>query len=390
MRILFVHNLYKGGIGGEDIVLNQEINMLNKEGHIVDLFSLSSESISSRFSKIKTAINLTYSKASKLKIEDKIKAFSPDIVHVHNFFPLITPSVFDACIENNTPVVHTLHNYRLICPSGLLMHNNRIYEKAIIKGPFSTVIDKVYRDSYFGTFALARMIDYHKKNKTWDTKVDQFIALTSFSKSKFLEAGFLENRISVKPNFIDDNGCNFKKEDYYVFVGRLSEEKGIPLLLDCFSNLKSKLIIIGTGPLKKQVVDAEKRCPNIQYLGFRDKSYVIDKLKNAKALIMSSIWYEGMPMTMLESFSVGTPVIGPNIGGVKEMIDDSINGLIYKTGNLQDFITSINTFDEDLDLQIRLSQGARNTFEQKYTPEKNYKILMNIYNIAINGKTKNI
>ena len=388
MRILFIHNSYQLK-GGEDIVLEQEMNLLKKKGHVVDLFSLSNKSISSFIKKIRTAINLRHSKKSKLKIDFKIKTFSPNIVHVHNFFPLITPSVFDACVENNIPVIHTLHNYRLICPSGLLMYNNKIYEKAIIKGPFSTVLDKVYRDSYFGTFMLARMIDYHKKNKTWDTKINQFIVLTSFSKSKFLQAGFLENRISIKSNFVDYNGYSLKKEDYYVFVGRLSQEKGIPFLLECFSNINCKLIIIGTGPLEKQVLAAEKKYSNIKYLGFRDKSYVIDKIKSAKALIMSSICYEGMPMTMLESFSVGTAVIGPSIGGINEMIEDCINGLIYETGHLQNLISVIRTFNEDLDLQRRLSEGARKSFEQKYTVEKNYDLLMRIYNNAINEKEKN-
>ena len=157
MKILQIHNQYTL-IGGEDTVLDLEKKLLQENNHKVFNYSVSNHSIKNIFDKIKIFINVHYSNKQKKVISKLLKKIKPDIVHVHNFFPLITPSVFDACKENNIPVVFTLHNYRLICPSGMLMYNDKIYEKSIYKGPYSTVLDKVYKNSYFGTFALARMI----------------------------------------------------------------------------------------------------------------------------------------------------------------------------------------------------------------------------------------
>ena len=385
MRVLLIHNTYQHK-GGEDIVMLLEKSLLEKYNHEVYEYFISNDSIDGLCQKIKTFLNINYSVDQRDKISDCLKDINPDVVHVHNFFPLITPSVFDACFDNDIPVVHTLHNYRLICPSALLMHNNKIYEKAIVKNAFATIIDKVYRGSYLGTYAVARMIEYHKRKKTWETKVNQFIALTYFAKSKFVEAGFLDHKISVKPNFVEDYGFDYEKEDYFLFIGRLSEEKGIDLLLNAFMRNGEPLQIIGKGPKEKNVIDIASRYPNISYLGFQDKNFIVQKLKKAKALIFTSIWYEGMPMTILESFSAGTPVIGPNIGGPNEIINHGENGLIYQVSNLDDLNRKIMLLNKDNSLQNKLSKGARSSYELNYSGDTNYKMLMDVYKKVINEK----
>ena len=385
MRILIIHNTYQHK-GGEDIVMLLERSLLEKHNHEVYDYFVSNDSIKGPYQMIKTFMNINYSHHQKNKISECLQEINPDIVHIHNFFPLITPSVFDACIENNIPVVHTLHNYRLICPSALLMHNNKIYEKSIVKNAFATVADKVYRDSYFGTYAVARMIEYHKRNKTWETKVNQFIALTDFAKSKFIETGFLDHKISVKPNFVEDNGFDNKKEDYFLFIGRLSEEKGIDLLLNAFMHNGKPLQIIGKGPKEKNVIDIASKYTNISYLGFQDKTFIMQKLKKARALIFTSICYEGMPMTILESFSAGTPVIGPNIGGPNEIINHGENGLIYQVNDLDDLNKKISLLTTEKSLQNKLSIGARSSYELNYSADRNYKMLMDIYKKVIDEK----
>jgi glycosyltransferase involved in cell wall biosynthesis len=176
--------------------------------------------------------------------------FRPNVVHVHNFFPVLTPSIFDACKQRNVPVVHTLHNYRLICPSALLMIDGEIYEKSVTGSAYWSIFKKAYRNSYLGTFAVARMIEYHKKRRTWHTSVDRFIALTKFAKDKFVEAGFPPEKIAVKPNFIRDpmNGQNsedHEKRAGALFVGRLSEEKGIRTLIEAWKSVDYPLTIAG-------------------------------------------------------------------------------------------------------------------------------------------------
>ncbi|MDC0249424.1 glycosyltransferase [Flavobacteriales bacterium] len=385
MKILIIHNTYQHK-GGEDMVMLLERSLLEKYGHELYDYFVSNDSIKGPYQMIKTFINITYSNHQKDKISECLQKINPDIVHVHNFFPLITPSVFDACIENEIPVVHTLHNYRLICPSALLMHNNKIYEKSILKNAFATVADKVYRDSYFGTYAVARMIEYHKRNKTWETKVSQFIALTDFAKSKFIETGFLDHTISVKPNFVDDYGADNKKEDYFLFIGRLSEEKGIDLLLNTFMHNGEPLQIIGNGPKEKRVINIASKYTNITYLGFQDKVFIMQKLKKARALIFPSICYETFGMAIIEAFSAATPVIGPNIGAPNEIINHKENGLIYEVGDMEDLNHKISLFNNEVSLQKKLSKGARSSYELKYTAEKNYNILMDIYKKVINEK----
>ena len=384
MRILQVHNKYQLK-GGEETVLFLEKELLKKNNHEVFSYIVSNNLIKSLYDKMIVFLNICFSNYHKKKISSYIKEIKPDIVHVHNFFPLITPSVFDACIENNTPVVMTLHNYRLICPSGLLYHNNMIYEKAITKGVFYTIFDKVYRNSYLSTFSVARMIAYHKRKNTWNKKVDRLITFTDFAISKFKNSGFTADNFSVKPNFVDDFGYSVDKADYFIFVGRLSQEKGIGVLLEAFSINKKLLKIIGDGPMRDYVSNFSNKYENISYLGFQKKDIIIKELKNAKALVFTSLWYEGMPMTILESLSVGTPVIAPNIGAPNSIINDRENGLIYNVSNVDDLNKKVNFLTLDNN-QKELSFGARLSYEQKYTSEINYNILIDIYNNVINEK----
>ncbi len=387
MRVLQIHNSYKY-IGGESTVMNLEKKLLLSKGHDVETFIVSNKSINNFLNKILVFKNIIYSKKYKNILSRKIKEYKPDIVHVHNFFPLITPSVFDSCIENKTPVIQTLHNYRIICPSAFLMHKSNIYEKAIKYGPFSTILDKAYKNSYLGTYAVARMINYHKKHDTWNKKVDRFIVLTSFAKSKFIEAGILKNKINIKSNFVDDHGFNYNKDNYYIYVGRLSNEKGINILLRAFASNKKNIKIIGEGPEIDLVQDYSRKYKNITYLGFHDKNGVIENLKNAKALVFTSVWYEGMPMTILESFSVGTPVIAPNIGAPGSIVNDLKNGLLYNVKDINDLNKTLLKFDCDKSLQSKTCKGARISFIENYTNESNYKQLISIYKKVIDEKIK--
>lgn len=385
MKILFIHNKYQIK-GGEDSVLKNEIQLLKKNGHHVDSYIVSNNSIKSMYDKIKVFFNIHYSSTQKVKISKYLKESKPDIVHVHNFFPLITPSVFDACIENNIPVIHTLHNFRLICPSGLLMHKNKIYEKSIKNSAFSTVFDKVYRNSYIGTFSVARMIEYHKKNKTWQSKVDQFIALTNFSKSKFLESGFLDEKISIKPNFSSYKGYENRdiQREGALFVGRLSEEKGIKVLLKAWENLSIKLKIIGDGPLSSLVMNNNN--PNIEYLGFMNQEKIFNEMQKASFLVFPSQWYEGFPMVIIESFANGLPIIASNLGSMAEIIKNDFNGLHFKKGDVNDLIKKIYLLNSDKQKCKQMSLNAISEFQSYYTEEKNYELLIKIYKKVIDDK----
>ena len=390
MRVLFIHNKYQYK-GGEDTVFEAEVAMLKKYGNDVSTLLFNNVSITGALNKIKYGINSFYSSVSAKSLERMILDFSPDIIHVHNFFPIASPSIFFVANKYNIPIVITLHNYRLLCPNAMFFLEGNVCERCINKlFPVKGVINGCYRNSKLETFSLASMILLHRMIGTWHNRIDRFIVLTNFAKNKFIKSSMSlpENKIRVKPNFVVDNGLNYDKDDYFLFVGRLSEEKGIDILLDAFEGTKYNLQIIGTGPKEKDVQVSSLRNKNTIYLGYQTIDVIKEKLKKAKALIFTSILYEGMPMTILEAFSTGTPVIGGNIGGPAEMVKDNYNGLLYEAGNVIDLKNKVDWLYKHPKEAMEMSKNARKEFESFYTEENNYKQLMQIYSDAINEKEK--
>tara|TARA_Y100001970_G_scaffold293548_1_gene441131 strand:- start:1538 stop:2698 length:1161 start_codon:yes stop_codon:yes gene_type:complete len=382
MKILLVHNFYKIR-AGEHSVFQNEMNLLKDNNHNVITYHKDNKNINSFFSKLDSFLNIVFSKKIYKEFNELLKKEKPDIIHVHNFFPLITPSVFFAAYDNKIPIIQTLHNYRHICPSAILMHKNKIYEKSITSGVFSTVFDKVYKNSYLGTFALAKMINYHKKKNTWNSKVNKFIALTHFSKSKFEEAGFLSHKISVKPNFVFDiKKDDIKKEKFGLFVGRIGEEKGIKILIEAWKNINYPLIIAGSGPLENELKCLNQK--NINFIGNQDKKKIIELMNSATFLVIPSIWYEGFPMVILEAYSAGLPVIGSKIGSVGEVVNDNITGLHFEPNNSKDLSDKVNKLINNDSLLEKLSFNAREEYLNKFIPQKNYNELIHIYNEVIN------
>jgi glycosyltransferase involved in cell wall biosynthesis len=385
MRILLLHNRYQNQ-GGEDHVLSQEQNLLQNKGHECELFLLSNQSISGKTGVLETAFNLVYSLKSKTLINKKLLRSMFDIVHVHNFFPLLTPSVYDACIEAGVPVVQTLHNYRTICPGALLMRDGKICETCVTASPYNGSFHKCYRDSFFASFAVARMVAYHRKKLTWQYKVNRFIALTEFGKNKFIEAGFPANKISVKPNFVEDplkpqKIINHNRNGKALFVGRLSPEKGVDILIKAWGNIHHPLEIAGTGPLFSEL--KKNASDNVTFLGQLSKDEVIHKMIEASFLIMPSICYETFGLVIIEAFACGLPVVASRLGSMKEIIQDGITGMHFKAGDGDDLAEKINVMFASQERLNQMGINARNEYEEKYTPEKNYDMLMDIYNQVI-------
>jgi len=386
MNIFFVHNSYQH-LGGEDSVLESELNLLSKNGHNVSLALKENDGINSFWEKASAFFNVTYSKQSKQWMSEQIIRHKPDVVHVHNFFPLLSPSIYDACIEAGVPVVQTLHNYRTICPTALLMFRGKVCERSLHEPAYWAVRHKVYKNSFAGTFALARMIEYHKRKKTWQHKVDCFIALTEFGKAKFIEAGFPAHKIVVKPNFsdagslIEDDSSPERKGA--LFVGRLSEEKGIKTLIAAWKNLEISLHIAGSGPLEKLFFELPNS--SIKSLGMLDKESVKQEMQQAAFLVMPSEWYEGFPMVLVEAFSQGLPVVASKLGGMAEIIEDGVTGLHFEAGNASDLADKVRWMNEHPEESRQMGRNARKEYEQKYIPEKNYGMLMDIYQQVIDS-----
>ncbi|WP_020527929.1 glycosyltransferase family 4 protein [Flexithrix dorotheae] len=393
MRILLLHNTYQFK-GGEDTVFEAEKELLLANGNEVSTLIFDNQSINadSAVSKLLTGLRALYNPKSAKIIKEKINSFQPDVIHIHNFFPIASPSVFYVAQQMNIPVVMTLHNYRLICPSAILYYDNEIYEKSIHKTfPIDAIMKGVYRDSKLQTATLVFMTGIHKILGTWNKKIDKYIALTNFAKAKFLDSSLNagEGRFAVKPNFTGDLGLGpEEREDYFLFIGRLTEEKGIKVLMEAAKQGNFKVKILGDGPYKEEVVAESEKNENIVFMGFQGRETVINELKNCKALIFPSTWYEGMPMVILEAFSVGTPVIGSRLGGAQEVIEDQYNGLHFEPGNAGDLLAKIELLNESSETRAQLSKNARKSYEEKYTPAKNYEFLMDIYKDIIEKKQR--
>jgi glycosyltransferase involved in cell wall biosynthesis len=388
MKILLIHNKYQQA-GGEDAVFHAEEQMLSQNRHLVETLVFQNDGLKTFWDKLRAGLAVIYNAASARAVRSKILEFGPDVIHVHNFFPIASPSIFFAAREFNVPVVVTLHNYRLICPSATLYNNNRIYEDSVhTVCPLKAIVDRVYRHSFFQTAAVVLMTTIHSLLGTWRNKIALYIALTQFSKGKFLEAaiGIPAEKLVVKPNFVSDCGRGqIARENYFLYVGRLTEEKGIRTLLEATERLSFRLVIIGDGPLKSLVTAFAANNPNIHYLGFQRHEVVLKHMKECKALIFPSLWYEGFPITLVEALCTGTVVIASELGSMAEIIEDGVNGLHFQPGNAGDLVRRLGEVNSQPEQVRSLSAKARLTYLDRFTPEENCAMLIGIYKRAAAG-----
>ena len=367
-----------------------ERSLLDLNGNSINCFVSNNSIVNNLHEKIKVSFFLTHSKVSKLMAVRLIFECNPSLVHIHNFFPLLTPSIYDACIEAGVPVVQTLHNYRTICPGALLMLDGKICEQCITGSPYRAMVHRCYRNSVPGSWAVARMVAYHRKRRTWQTKVDRFIALTRFGKEKFVQAGFPAEKIAIKPNFYDaSHFCyapNHPSTGQALFVGRLSREKGVATLLQAWHGVRVPLRIVGDGPLMPDICKVGN--PAIETLGQLSGQQVSAEMGRASFLVMPSEWYEGFPMVLVEAFAHGLPVVASRLGSMAEIVEDGITGLHFEPGNPHDLARKVQWLHDHPEECRQMGENARRDYEAKYTPERNYEMLMRIYEEVIEEKKR--
>ncbi|MEO1429739.1 MAG: glycosyltransferase family 4 protein [Cyanobacteria bacterium J06633_8] len=394
MKILLLHNRYKLA-GGEDGVVQVEKSLLEKNHHQVRLLEVTNDEIAGGWSKVSAAASAIYSYSAKQQVSQEIIDFSPDIVHVHNFFPLLSPSIYDACQQHQVPVVQTLHNYRLACPKAIPFRDGKVCEDCISKPiPWDSVVHGCYRNSRVQSSVVAAMNTWHKLRGTWQQRVDAYIVFTQFQKEKMVQAGLPAQKICIKPNFMftpDSSGEEEQREDFLLFVGRLSEEKGVSVLIDAYlkNDLSIPLKIVGDGPLRDKLQGKVKNAALedvIEFLGFQKKPTVLKLMRKARLLVFPSIWYEGFPLTIAEAFACGLPVVAPKLGGLSEIVDDGITGLHFQSKNTEDLASKIKWAIDNPNKTKEIGKNARIKYESKYTPEINYQQLMAIYQKVICNK----
>lgn len=395
MKILIAHNFYQQP-GGEDTVFHQESALLREAGHDVVTFTRSNVEIASygRLQKVMLIPRTIWSSQTQSDFGTFLDSERPELVHFHNTFMLMSPSVYAACKDRGIPVVQTLHNYRLCCPGGAFFRDGAPCEDCATKGLWSSVKHKCYRDSRVGTATVASMLALHRLANTWRDQVDCYIALTDFCRSKMVSSGIPLDKIYVKPNFVTpDPGLRTHAADYALFAGRMVPEKGIGTLIKAWGMLTHPFTLraVGDGPLRQslQADCLRNHVHGVQFLGQRPRVEVIELLRSARFLVFPSQSYENFPMAIVEALACGVPVITPDLGSMREIVRDGICGLTFKPGDAEDLRRCITWAIEHPREMEELGRRARTEFEQKYTPEQNYKQLMNIYAHALGSPIAN-
>ncbi len=389
MKILILHNRYKYE-GGENKVVLAERDLLKSNGHKVLVFELSNKDIfkCSIFRKILLPFRIAWSLASYRKVKKIMQKEKPDIVHVHNTFFLLSPSVYYACRDANVPIVQTLHNYRFLCPMATLYREGKICRECLDKGLLMSIKNKCVKKSLLWALATLWTLKLHYKNNTFKRFINTYIALSDFSKRQFIEGGFNPERIRVKPNFINfDPGCDSNRENFALYAGRLSQEKGIDLLLDTWKNINYlPLKIIGTGSKLEEFKNyARENSLDVEFLGHRPNSEVINYLKKCLVVVLPSRCNENFPRVIVEAFACGVAIIASRRGAISEIIEDGKTGLLFDPDDPDDLLNKIKLVYRNREMLKIMSKNARFEYDERYTAEKNYQILMSIYRDTIDN-----
>jgi glycosyltransferase involved in cell wall biosynthesis len=385
MKIVIVHNTYQQP-GGEDVAVAAESNLLERRGHTVIRYTRSNDEMAmmSAPRRLLMVKDMIHSEKTKREMLDLMRDERPDLVHVHNTFMMVSPSVFEACREAGIPVVQTLHNYRLLCPGWSLCREGKVCEECIESGLWRGVWHGCYRDSRLMTAAVALMLQVHRMRGTWSHDVGGYVALTNFARDKFIEGGLPASRIGVKPNFLEsDPGKRSSSGGFALFVGRLSAEKGAEVVLRAWQKLKGTipLVIMGDGPLREPLESeaAARNLSNITFAGWRSRGEILSAMKSASLLITPSLWYEGFPMTVVEAFACGIPVICSRLGGLREIVEDGSTGLHFNPGDAEDLAGKLDLLWTQPSQLAAMGRAAREEYKRNYTAERNYELMMQIY-----------
>jgi len=384
MKILVVHNHYQQ-FGGEDAVVQLECALHKKYGQDVYIFERSNHEIhKASWSKIgRNLFQMHWRKETFDEIVQVIKNFKPDIAHIYNTHFMITPSVYYACHASGVPTVQSLYNYRLICANALLLRDGHYCEECLHHSRWRSVLYRCYRDSSFLTACVVKSQNLHWRRGTWLHQIDSYITANQYSREKFVQAGIARDKFYIKPHFVyPDPTLRTQMGDYALYVGRLSEEKGVRVLLNAWETLPEiPLKVLGTGPLLVELRQwvQSKKMDHVEILGYRPDQEFLQYLGGAKFLIMPSISQDNSPRTILEAYARGVPVLASSLEGIKEMLQDEGTGRIFEAGDIEDLRAKARWLAKDDERLKRMGKLARMEYEGKYTAEKNYEILMNIY-----------
>jgi glycosyltransferase involved in cell wall biosynthesis len=385
VRILVAHNRYQFN-GGEDAVVRDEVELLRHYGHSVEVLEQDNDAIQGIRGKLIASASIFYSDHSRERMKRVIHDFQPDIVHVHNWFPMLSPSIIMEANASGVPIIQTLHNFRMLCANAYFYRDGSICTDCIGKSlPLDAVVHGCYRGSRAGSAIITAAFAFHRLVHTWDA-VDLFVAVSDFQREILIRGGLPAQKIVVKPNFVgsDTERAEINKEQFALFVGRLSPEKGIGTLLSAWNTgrIPLRLKIIGDGPMADEVRACAASNTGVEYLGFQPTDAVYREMAKARFLVFPSEWYEALSRTVIEAFSRGTPVLAASLGAVRELVEEGVTGYLFPPGDVDALIAGTLRFPCGEEYE-QMRSNCRKLFESKFTAEINYSLLTEIYAKAI-------
>lgn len=405
MKILMV-NKFHYLKGGSEKYYFDLANLLKEHGHEVAFFSMKDdknietgckeyfvENSDMNSKNPFKALDVIYSKNNEKIMEKALDDFKPDVVHLNNFQRQLSASIIKPIKKRNIPIVFTAHDLQAICPSIVMLDNNKDICEKCIRGKYSNCMkNNCIKGSKLKSVLGAIEGKYYRKNKIYIDKINKIITPSDFYKLKLIEDGIPKENIESIHNFINLENYNVKVEDegYALYFGRLIKEKGIFTLLNAFEKIKDKkLFIAGDGPDLEKIKEYinENSMNNIELLGFLNAEQVKEHVRKSKFVVVPSVWYENCPYSILETLAMGKPIIGSNLGGIPELVKNNKNGLIYKYNNVDELTEKMNKLFEDKNLADELGKEAKKIAEEEFSKERYYTEIMNIYEGVIkNGK----
>lgn len=377
MRILILHSRYLSGpVSGENRVVEDEASLLSEGGHEVDLYAPSPHDTGATNS-LQLAAKTVWSLSATRELRRRIASFKPDIIHCHNLFPMLSPAVLR--VPDRPAVVMTLHNYRLMCLPATLLRDGEICELCVGRNPLPGVRHRCYRGSLPGSGALAASLTFHRHINSFD-RVNLFLAVSDFLRSKHIDAGLPKERIQVKPNFAWSMPQRDGAGRYFLYMGRLAPEKGVRSLLEAWRGVAEPLMIAGSGPDEHAL---RSEAPSgARFLGPVAPGRIPELLRNARAVLIPSIWYEGAPRAILEAYAAGVPVIASRIGGLAEVVDDGISGLLVDPGDHSAWQAAARSLLDDRRSE-QLGRGAYAMWQRHFSPDRALHNLEKCYEQAL-------
>ncbi len=381
MRVAILHNRYAQR-GGEDAVVETEAELLRKAGCEVALFFVENAPLlRSRTARLHAAARARWNPEMVERIARFLSEHPADVAHVHNFFPLLSPAAHVTLKALGIPVVQTLHNYRLACANGAFLRDGRPCEECVVRGPWRAVRWGCLRGSRLASAVWAEATATHRRRGTWHECVDRFVAPSEFTRRKLVAAGLPAERIVVKPNPVADPGPPAPPGRGAVYVGRLSPEKGVALLLDAWRTLPGAppLAIAGGGPEAASLRERARGIPGVRFLGEVSRERVQDLLAAAAFAVAPSLWYEVFPVAVAEAMAAGRAVVASDAGALSELVEHGATGLLFRSGDAASLAAACQSLLDDAQQSAALGREARARYEDELTPERGTQRLLAVY-----------